>query len=205
MRPALRLLTGELIARIVAEAREVLSRLGVEIHNPEVLALLADYGADVVKVEMPGPGDALRALAPHKDGVPLCGVPWKPTRPPVVLEEWPVDEEAPDCFSTIATWENKGKDIAYEGETYYWSKDREFMKIIDLPRRRAVPFELAIGQDEKAQQILRNNGWGWVGLTLVFGHFLLPFVVLLSRGPKRRPGLLAIAAGWMLLMHLVDA
>ena len=35
------------------------------------------------------------------------------------------------------------------------------MKIIDLPRRRAARFELAVGRDEKVQRILRDNGWGW--------------------------------------------
>jgi hypothetical protein len=48
------------------------------------------------------------------------------------------------------------------------------------------------------------NGWGWVGLLLLFGHFLVPFVALLSRAPKRRPRLLATAAVWMLAMHWVD-
>jgi crotonobetainyl-CoA:carnitine CoA-transferase CaiB-like acyl-CoA transferase len=43
---------------------------------PFAAALLADYGADVLKVELPGRGDPLRALAPHKDGVPLW---WKVT------------------------------------------------------------------------------------------------------------------------------
>jgi hypothetical protein len=50
----------------------------------------------------------------------------------------------------------------------------------------------------------QQNGWGWVGLLLLFGHFLLPFVALLSRGPKRRPRLLVTAAAWMLVMHWVD-
>lgn len=50
----------------------------------------------------------------------------------------------------------------------------------------------------------QENGWGWVGLVLVFGHFLLPFVALISRGPKRRPRLLALAAVWLLVMHWVD-
>jgi len=49
-----------------------------------------------------------------------------------------------------------------------------------------------------------NHGWGWVGLVLIFGNFLLPFLVLLSRSPKRRPAVLAAAAGWLLVMHLVD-
>ena len=46
------------------------------IAGPFSAALLADYGADVIKVEMPGVGDALRALAPHKNNVPLW---WKVT------------------------------------------------------------------------------------------------------------------------------
>lgn len=46
------------------------------IAGPFSAGLLADFGADVIKVEMPGVGDALRALAPHKDGVPLW---WKVT------------------------------------------------------------------------------------------------------------------------------
>jgi trimethylamine--corrinoid protein Co-methyltransferase len=47
MRPILNLLQPELIDRIIAEAREVLCKLGVEIHNPPVLAMLADHGAKV--------------------------------------------------------------------------------------------------------------------------------------------------------------
>lgn len=50
--------------------------LSTVVAGPFAAALLADYGADVIKVEMPGAGDALRALAPHKDGVPLW---WKVT------------------------------------------------------------------------------------------------------------------------------
>ncbi|MBN9278886.1 MAG: CoA transferase, partial [Hyphomicrobium sp.] len=34
-------------------------------------ALLADYGADVIKVEQPRVGDPLRALPPHKNAVSL--------------------------------------------------------------------------------------------------------------------------------------
>ncbi len=50
----------------------------------------------------------------------------------------------------------------------------------------------------------QEHGWGWAGLALVFGHFLLPFLALLSRGPKRRKGALAVAAGWLLIMHWLD-
>lgn len=47
MRPTLRLLDDGLIERILAEARDLLRSLGVEIHNPAVLDLLADHGARV--------------------------------------------------------------------------------------------------------------------------------------------------------------
>jgi trimethylamine--corrinoid protein Co-methyltransferase len=40
-------LSDELIEKIIAEARELLCKLGVEIHNPGVVSLLADYGAGV--------------------------------------------------------------------------------------------------------------------------------------------------------------
>src|SRR6201992_1064568 len=46
------------------------------VSGPFASTLLADLGAEVLKVEMPVTGDALRRLAPHKDGVPLW---WKVT------------------------------------------------------------------------------------------------------------------------------
>lgn len=44
------------------------------IAGPFAAAMLGDFGADVLKVELPGKGDPLRALPPHKDGKPLL---WK--------------------------------------------------------------------------------------------------------------------------------
>jgi crotonobetainyl-CoA:carnitine CoA-transferase CaiB-like acyl-CoA transferase len=41
---------------------------------PTAAALLSDYGADVLKVELPGAGDGLRTFAPFKDGRSLW---WK--------------------------------------------------------------------------------------------------------------------------------
>src|SRR4051812_13378352 len=46
------------------------------VAGPFAATLLADLGADVIKVELPGKGDPLRELAPHKNGVPLW---WKVT------------------------------------------------------------------------------------------------------------------------------
>jgi crotonobetainyl-CoA:carnitine CoA-transferase CaiB-like acyl-CoA transferase len=46
------------------------------IAAPLAATLLADYGAEVVKIEMPGQGDGLRSFPPFKDGKPLW---WKAT------------------------------------------------------------------------------------------------------------------------------
>ncbi|MBS1857330.1 MAG: hypothetical protein JST11_18325 [Acidobacteria bacterium] len=49
-----------------------------------------------------------------------------------------------------------------------------------------------------------NHGWGWVGLLLVFGHFALPFALLLSRDLKRNYKLLRNIAFFILVMRFVD-
>jgi len=50
----------------------------------------------------------------------------------------------------------------------------------------------------------QQEGWQWVGLTLVFGHFLLPFAGLVSRYAKRSRPMLLFWAAWVFVMHWVD-
>ncbi len=50
----------------------------------------------------------------------------------------------------------------------------------------------------------QENGWQWWGLVLVFGHWLLPFVGLISRYAKRSRPMLLFWAVWILAMHWVD-
>ena len=47
MRPKLKLLEDNLKMKIIAEARELLCTMGVEIHNQQVLDLVGEHGADV--------------------------------------------------------------------------------------------------------------------------------------------------------------
>jgi len=47
MRPVVRFLGDELVTRILEEAQAILCKLGVEIHNDGVVAMLADHGAKV--------------------------------------------------------------------------------------------------------------------------------------------------------------
>jgi formyl-CoA transferase len=45
--------------------------LSTMIAAPFGATLLADFGADVIKIEMPGKGDSLRDMGPFKDDEPL--------------------------------------------------------------------------------------------------------------------------------------
>ncbi len=47
MRPVLKFLDHDLIEKIISEARELLCKLGVEIHNREIIAMLSDHGAEI--------------------------------------------------------------------------------------------------------------------------------------------------------------
>jgi hypothetical protein len=85
---------------------------------------------------------------------------WLPTRQPVVMDLWDNPFTAPgEAYNTIATWHNKDRHIEYRGDTYYWTKDREFLKFIDLPLRRGAQFEMAAGVDDRARQLLDQNRW----------------------------------------------
>jgi hypothetical protein len=51
----------------------------------------------------------------------------------------------------------------------------------------------------------RQTGeWTTVSLILIFGHFLVPFLLLVSRAIKRRPPLLALTGGYVALMCWID-
>lgn len=96
--------------------------------------------------------------------VPLCGVPWRPTRPPVDPRLWPGSHDTPSCFTTIGTWENHGKNIEYDNKRYAWSKHVNFLRYLDLPRRRPdVCFRMAIlPPDEGVRSGMATGGWGLV-------------------------------------------
>jgi len=49
-----------------------------------------------------------------------------------------------------------------------------------------------------------EHGWQFISFALLFGHFVLPFVLLLSRDLKRRPQLLAKVAVAILFMRMLD-
>src|ERR1041385_5536163 len=91
--------------------------------------------------------------------VPIEKFKWLPTRQPVVTELWSDGPGAGSAYTTITTWHNKGPGLEWRGQTWYWTKDREFEKFLELPRRRACHFELATGVAEEAQRLLHEHGW----------------------------------------------
>jgi hypothetical protein len=99
-------------------------------------------------------------------GQPDCPIPmekfdWRPTRPPVVLDFWEPDFNlAASHFTTVGTWENMNKDVRFEGQTYYWSKHVNFLRLVDLPRLTPQPLELAIETvDAATRELLLERGW----------------------------------------------
>ena len=49
-----------------------------------------------------------------------------------------------------------------------------------------------------------QGGWEWISATLLVFHFVIPFLLLLSRDLKRNPRTLGTLAGSMFLVRLVD-
>lgn len=95
--------------------------------------------------------------------VPTNGIAWRTTRPPVVLEDWPLVEakRGDERFTTVASWRGPFGRIEHDGHTYGVKLD-EFRKVVELPRRTTQRFELALDiHDEETRdlELLREHGW----------------------------------------------
>ena len=66
-------------------------------------------------------------------------------------------------FTSVASWENKGKDVTFRGETYRWSKHVNFLAFLDMPGRAAQRFQLAMDPlDAAVEARVRGAGWDLV-------------------------------------------
>jgi hypothetical protein len=146
---------------VLANADAVLNVTGATPFAEEQLKVgrLVYFGTDPVVHELAFANRDKRVeaiLAEHDDvvtygeniGTPYCPVPPLPrlratTRQPVLLDHWTTDAEPTRAFTTVGNWRQVGLDIAYQGETYSWSKHHEFLKFKELPKRVGVQLELA--------------------------------------------------------------
>jgi hypothetical protein len=104
--------------------------------------------------------------------VPTGGIDWRPTLPPVALDEWPpVETPVFDRFTTVATWRPGHGDVVLAG-LRHGLKLHQFRRVVDLPRRARLPFEVALAIDANESQdlaLLRRHRWLLVDPTRVAG------------------------------------
>lgn len=139
--------------RVYLETDPVSNQIGVANGHQATIEALAGHHVLFTYGENFGADDC---------GVPLAQFCWQPTRPPVCLDWW--STTAPPAsgaaLTTVANWRHTGKDLVWQGETYYWSKHYEFLRFLHMPARAALPIELAIGaitDDERAH--IHQHGW----------------------------------------------
>ncbi len=103
--------------------------------------------------------------------IPVCGIDWIVTRPPVVLAEWPPVPPVRDVFTTVATWRSPYGTLECDGETL-GSRVHEFRQFLALPQSSTVSFELALDIDKRETKdlaALRDHGWRLVDPKAVAG------------------------------------
>jgi len=79
--------------------------------------------------------------------IPANGIQWRPTRQPVVLEQWEVSTEGDaGLITTVASWRGPFGPIESAGRTF-GAKVRQFRKYISLPSNLSERFEVALDID----------------------------------------------------------
>ena len=74
-------------------------------------------------------GEALSTL------ITQSGHAWRPTRQPIVLDQWHGERSHRNVFTTVMNWASYAEE-SFEGRTY-GQKNTEFMKFLELPRQVA--------------------------------------------------------------------
>jgi hypothetical protein len=64
-------------------------------------------------------------------------------------------------------------------------------------KRWETPSSISLGNHS-------GDFWTNVSLAILIGHFIIAFLFLISRVPKRRLPMLRLGAYWMILMHIID-
>jgi hypothetical protein len=89
---------------------------------------------------------------------PTDGLPWQPTRQPVVLDRWPVTTPpAEGKFTTVMLWDSYSA-REFGGQRYGMKSD-SFSDFVDLPARVGPVLEVAVGSASAPLDLLRRKGW----------------------------------------------
>lgn len=93
--------------------------------------------------------------------IPTCGLDWMSARPPVLLDQWPLQTAHNGRFTTIASWRGPYDPIEYAGRVY-GLRVHEFRKFLDIPEMTSERFEVALDidpADQKDRLALIERGW----------------------------------------------
>ena len=168
------------IQRLYRDADAILNVCGAQEMNDDLLAserilyVESDPAVEQIKVDQ-GNRNTIEYLRHHRKlftfgenvpsddfPVPKHGFAWLPTRQPVVLDFWKGTRApaADALFTSVANWNTSGKDVTWRGDTYLWSKAREFLRFIAAPKKAGERFELASGiKDAKTRGRFERNNW----------------------------------------------
>lgn len=95
--------------------------------------------------------------------LPDAGVPYRTTRPPVVVDWWPArgaDGTAGGRYTTVTSWDQSAKDIAWNGRVHSWSKNVQFRRFVSVPSLTPARFGLAVaGMGEPDRSAFARAGW----------------------------------------------
>lgn len=65
-------------------------------------------------------------------------------RQPILTDMWSTNKPPSNqAFTTVGNYRQEGRNLEWNGETYYWSKHREFEKFIELPLKTSQHLEVA--------------------------------------------------------------
>ena len=80
--------------------------------------------------------------------------------PPVILEEWIPLDAVGVGYTTIGSWDTKGRDIMFQGKPLSWRKSVKYEAIIDMPRRLPdVALELTFSGMHDDAPRFASHGW----------------------------------------------
>jgi len=169
------------IRQLYRDADAILNICGAQEFNDDllisdrILYIESDPGVEQIKIDK-GVRSTSNYLRRHRAlftfgenlgkrdfPVPTHGFNWLATRQPVVTDLWKTDRLPlrSAVFTSVANWSTSGlKDISWRGDTYLWSKSREFLRFISAPKKSGETFELATNiEDANTRAKFSRNGW----------------------------------------------